>query len=166
MVMKEKTSEETGELMLEVVTDFLPFIQTFFENVYSNFLLIPFTISFSAALLITIIYLASFISDTLIKMLLVPLWMLVIITYFFPTMIPKDYELASLVLFAAMIGSITIVIKRSHKKRRSTRIDKALSEVVSRMEANNLLNQEHEINKETIKNLIKESFKKNKIKVD
>ena len=153
-------------MILEVVTDFLPFIQTFFENVYSNFLLIPFTISFSAALLITIIYLASFISDTLIKMLLVPLWMLVIITYFFPTMIPKDYELASLVLFAVMIGSITIVIKRSHKKRRNKRIDKALSEVVSRMEANNLLNQEHEINRETIKNLIKESFKKNKIKVD
>ena len=152
-------------MILEVVTDFLPFIQSFLENMYSNFLLIPFTISFSAAILITIIYFASFISNTLIKMLLIPLWVLVIITYFFPTMIPKDYEIASLVLFAVMIGSITVVVKRSHKKRRSTRIDKALSEVVSRMKANNLLNQNREINEETIKNLIKESFKKNKIKV-
>ncbi len=152
-------------MILELVTDFLPFIQTFFENLYSNFLLIPFTISFSAAILITIIYFASFISDTLIKMLLVPLWILVIITYFFPTMIPKDYELASLILFAAMIGSVTLVIKRSHKKGKSTHIDKALSEIVSRMKANNLLNQNHEINEDAIKNLIKESFKKNKIKV-
>jgi hypothetical protein len=165
MAIKENASEERGELILEVVTDFLPFIQTFFENLYSNFLLIPFTISFSAAILITIIYFASFISDTLIKMLLVPLWILVIITYFFPTTIPKNYELASLILFAAMIGSITLVIKRSHNKGRSTRIDKALSEVVSRMKANNLLNQNHEINEDSIKNLIKESFKKNKIKV-
>ena len=114
---------ETGasSAFFELLEIFTSFIEDFVQHLYDNVPSIPFTISFSAAVLLTTMYFVSLISTPILKVLVIPAWFFTIIAYFFPTLIPKEYEFLSLIIFAAML-SIAIVIWK--QRRRQSRIQR------------------------------------------
>ena len=139
------------------------FIQDFIRFLLGNISSIPFTISFGAAVLLTMMYFANFVSDILLKMLVVPMWVFVIITYFFPTFLPKEYEFVSLAIFVVMMGITFVLIKRYRKVREKTRKYKAASEVVTWMKATQLLRSRKKIDEQDIKNKITDILEKYKL---
>lgn len=126
--------------------------------------MIPFSISFGAAILLTAMYLASYVSSTLLKMLLIPAWLLSIVTYFFPSLIPKEYEVASLVIFGVMVGAGALAMKIRSKRLGKARVEKALIEIVEWMETSQILDPNLSDNKRRIiKYGIKRILKRNKV---
>ena len=114
---------ETGasSALFELLEIFTSFIEDFVQHLYDNVSSIPFTISFSAAVLLTTMYFVSLISTPILKALVIPAWFFTIITHFFPSLIPKEYEFLSLIIFGAML-SIAIVIWK--QRRRQSRIQR------------------------------------------
>jgi len=147
---------EFGFLLEQVIREFLQYL-------YINLSEIPFTISLGAAGLLTIMYVASFISSAIIRILLIPTWIFVVLTYFFPSSIPQEYEFFSLVIFAAMIG-ITILLLRSYRKKKGrTRTDKAVSDILTWMKAESILNPNKPVEYQSIQNKIEMILKRNRI---
>lgn len=140
------------------------FVQEVLRYLHNNISSIPFSISFGAAILLTAMYLASYVSSTLLKMMLVPAWLLSIITYFFPSLIPKEYEVASLVIFGVMVGAGALAMKARSKRLGKTRMEKALVEIVEWMKASQMLNPNLPDSKyDLIKRGVKGILKKNKV---
>ncbi|HID17567.1 TPA: hypothetical protein EYP26_04665 [Candidatus Bathyarchaeota archaeon] len=140
------------------------FAQEVLRYLYNNISLIPFSISFGAAILLTAMYLASYVSSTLLKMLLIPAWLLSIVTYFFPSLIPKEYEVASLVIFGVMVGAGALAMKIRSKRLGKARVEKALIEIVEWMETSQILDPNLSDNKRRIiKYGIKRILKRNKV---
>lgn len=151
------------EMALTLMGDLASLLRELLAYLYANISSIPFSISIGAALLLTIMYIASLISSTLIKMLLIPTWIFAAVTYFFPSIIPKEYEAASLLLFAFMVGIAFVIIRIRSKRLGKTRIDNALSEMLKWMRESNLLNPETGLSDQYIQYRLKKILKKNKI---
>ncbi len=103
-------------MISELVSIFMEFFEELLLHLESNISEIPFTISFGAAILLTIMFIIHHISAPIIKMRILPAWFCAAITYFFPTIIPKEHETASLIIFGAVIF-ITIEAYRHLSKR-------------------------------------------------
>lgn len=108
-------------------------------------------------------YLASFISSTLIKTLLIPVWVFSVVTYFFPKLIPKEYEFASLAIFATMVFAGTVIMRLRRKPQAQAAMDRALSEIVEWMKASQLLNPNLQTDPEHVQHRIREKLKRNKV---
>lgn len=151
------------ELPLDPLTILISVIQEFFEYLHANVSSIPFAISFGAAIVLTAMYLASFISSTLIKTLLIPVWVFSVVTYFFPKLIPKEYEFASLAIFATMVFVGTVIMRLRRKPQAQAAMDRALSEIVEWMKASQLLNPNLQTDPEYVQHRIREILKRNKV---
>ena len=139
------------------------FIRELLAYLYTNISSIPFSISIGAALLLTVMYIASLISSALIRMLLIPAWVFALITYLFPTLVPKEYEAVSLLLFAFMVGAAAVVIKVRSKRLGKTRMDNALYEMLRWMKESHLINPEARLSDQYIQYKLREILKKNKL---
>jgi len=150
-------------LALDPLTGIVYIVEAFFEYLRSNVSSIPFSISFGAALLLTLMFIVSFISSTVVKFLLIPAWSFAGVTYFFPSLIPKEHESLSLILFAGMIGFLFILFKVRRVRFKKTRFDTAVSEIVEWMKSEQMLNPSVESNEDRVRQNIARFMKKNKI---
>lgn len=148
------------DMALTLIGDFL---RELLAYLYANISSIPFSISIGAALLLTVMYIASLISSALIKMLLIPAWIFALVTYFFPTLVPREYEVLSLLLFAFMVGIAAVMVKIRSKRLGKTRMDKAISEMLKWMRESHLINPETRLSEQYIQYRLKEILKKNKL---
>jgi hypothetical protein len=149
-------------VLVEFGTELVPLFREFLYFLYDNLSLIPFTLSFGAAVLVSVMFIASFISGTIIRVLVIPVWVLTAITYFFPTFIPKEYEFTALVLFSGIIVVIFLIVRDVLKTRKKNRVDNVISEILDRMKAQKIFIEE-QLNEQTIENLIKGILRKNKL---
>ena len=147
-------------MTLTLIGDFIRELLTY---LYTNISSIPFSISIGAALLLTVMYIASLISSVLIKTLLIPAWIFALITYFFPALVPKEYEAVSLLLFAFMVGITAVIVKIRSKRLGKTRMNNALSEMIKWMKESHLINPEARLSDQYIQYKLKEILKKNKL---
>ncbi|MEM2123288.1 MAG: hypothetical protein QXE79_06595 [Candidatus Bathyarchaeia archaeon] len=146
------------------LTDYIAsLIRELLANLQSSISSIPFSISIGDALILTVIYIASLVSSTLIKMLLVSVWILALATFFFPTLIPEEYEAASLILLASIFAIVAVIIKFRSKRLGRTRIDNASSEIIKWMRERNIINPETGPDDPFIKYKLKEILRKNKL---
>ena len=150
-------------MALDAMTGFMYLISEFLRYLHSNVSSIPFSISFGAAILLTLMYLVSFISSAVIKAMLMPSWIFAAVTYFFPALIPKEHESISLIIFAAMVGLTLVVMKVRKTRLKDSRLDKASSEVVEWMKADQLLHPKIELTDRHIEDRIKKILKKNRV---
>ncbi len=150
-------------MVLELGIALWSFVEEFFQYLLSDLSSIPFTISFGAAILLTFMYLANFVSDILLRSTLVPIWIFAIITYFFPTLIPKEHEFASLAIFAVMIVVAVIAVKQLHRTRNRIRTYGVASDVLAWMKSAQLLSPNRQIREEDMKKKIVEILKRNNI---
>ena len=148
---------------MDLIVELFSFVEEFFLYLLENVSSIPFSISFGAAVLLTLMFFASMISSALIKLLLIPAWGFALITYFFPTLIPKEFEVASLIIFAAMVGIAALIAKIFSKRLEKTRTDKVISEILDWMKMAQILSTKKHLKDPFIKKRIKEIMKKNKI---
>ncbi|MCW4033453.1 MAG: hypothetical protein NWF08_08720 [Candidatus Bathyarchaeota archaeon] len=139
------------------------FVQEFIEFLLSDISSIPFTISLGAAVLLTFMYLANFVSDILLRMIVIPMWVFVIITFFFPSLIPKEYEFVSLIIFALMIFITILTIGRYRKKREKTRKNRAATDISNWLNNKRLLSLRKNFTEEDIKEKIIEILEKYKL---
>ncbi|WP_455276299.1 hypothetical protein [[Eubacterium] cellulosolvens] len=150
-------------MVLELGLEIFSFVQEFIEFLLSDISSIPFTISLGAAVLLTFMYLANFVSDILLRMIVIPMWVFVIITFFFPSLIPKEYEFISLILFALMIFVVLIIVGRYRKKREKTRKNKAAADISNWLNNKQLLSLRKNFTEEDIKEKIIEILEKYKL---
>lgn len=150
-------------MVLEFGFAIFSFVQEFIEFLLSDISSIPFTISLGAAVLLTFMYLANFVSDILLRMIVIPMWVFVIITFFFPSLIPKEYEVVSLVIFALMIFIAVLMIGRYRKKREKTRKNRAALDISNWLNNRQLLSLGKNFTKEDIKEKIIEILEKYKL---
>ncbi len=80
-----------------------------------NILVIPLTISLGSATALTFMYIGSFLTSPIVKSLIIPMWILVIITYFFPNLIPPQYNFMALVIFGLMVAGMFAVLNHKGK---------------------------------------------------
>lgn len=139
------------------------FFQEFIEFLLSDISSIPFTISLGAAVLLTFMYLANFVSDILLRMIVIPMWVFVIITFFFPSLIPKEYEFVSLIIFALMIFITILTIGRYRKKREKTRKNRAAADISNWLNNKRLLSLRKNFTEEDVKEKIIEILEKYKL---
>jgi hypothetical protein len=150
-------------LVVEYGSELVPFFRELIYLLYDNLSLIPFTLSFGAAILVSVMFIASFISSAIIRVLVIPVWILTVITYFFPTFIPKEYEFTALVIFSAIIVVIFLIVRDFLKTRRKNKVDDVVSEIVDRMRAQGVFIEDEQLNIQTLQNLIKGVLRKNKL---
>jgi len=150
-------------LVLEFGLEVFSFVQEFIEFLLSDISSIPFTISLGAAVLLTFMYLANFVSDILLRMIVIPMWVFVIITFFFPSLIPKEYEFVSLILFALMVFIALLTIGRYRKKREKTRKNKAATDISNWLNNRRLLSLRKNYTEQDIKEKIIEILEKYKL---
>ena len=150
-------------MVLELGLEVFSFVQEFIEFLLSDISSIPFTISLGAAVLLTFMYLANFVSDILLRMIVIPMWVFVIITFFFPSLIPKEYEFISLILFALMIFIVLIIVGHYRKKREKTRKNKAAADISNWLNNKQLLSLRKNFTEEDIKEKIIEILEKYKL---
>jgi predicted neutral ceramidase superfamily lipid hydrolase len=148
---------------LEFGLGIFSFVQEFIEFLLSDISSIPFTISLGAAVLLTFMYLANFVSDILLRMIVIPMWVFVIITFFFPSLIPKEYEFVSLIIFALMIFIVILTIGRYRKKREKTRKNRAATDISNWLNNKQLLSLRKNFTEEDIKEKIIEILEKYKL---
>jgi hypothetical protein len=149
-------------VLVEFGTELVPFFREFLYFLYDNLSLIPFTLSFGAAVFVSVMFVASFVSGVIIRVLVIPVWVLTAITYFFPTFIPKEYEFTALVIFSGIIVVIFFIVRDFWKTRKKTQVDDVVSELVDRMKAQGVFIEE-QLNEQTLQNLIKGVLRKNKL---
>ncbi|WP_455277662.1 hypothetical protein, partial [[Eubacterium] cellulosolvens] len=104
-----------------------------------------------------------FVSDILLRMIVIPMWVFVIITFFFPSLIPKEYEFISLILFALMIFIVLLIVGRYRKKREKTRKNKAAADISNWLNNKQLLSLRKNFTEEDIKEKIIEILEKYKL---
>ena len=150
-------------MVLELGFAVFSFVQEFIEFLLGDISSIPFTISLGAAVLLTFMYLANFVSDILLRMIVIPMWVFVIITFFFPSLIPKEYGVVSLVIFALMIFIAVLIIGRYRKKGEKTRKNRAAADISNWLNNKQLLSLRKNLTEEDIEEKIIEILEKYKL---
>jgi len=101
------TDPSAGKLFM-VFGDFLIYL-------LDNISMIPLTISLGSAIALTFMYIGSFFTSPTVKSLIIPMWIFVIITYFFPNLIPPELNFMALVIFGLMIAGMFTVLNYKGK---------------------------------------------------
>lgn len=90
------------------------------DYILNNLNNIPLTISFGSALILTLMYIGSFLTTPVIKALLIPMWILAGVTYILPNLIPTQYSFHALFLFMAIyVGTVFIFKKKKTENNKN-----------------------------------------------
>jgi hypothetical protein len=150
-------------LALDPMTGIAYLVEAFIEYLQSNVSSIPFSISLGAAVVLSLMFIVSFISTAIVKFLLIPAWVFAGVTYFFPSLIPKDHETLSLILFAGMIGFLFIVFKVHRVRLKRSRLDGTVLEIVEWMQTERILNPNVESHEDLVRRNITRIMRKNRV---
>ena len=145
------------------MTGIMYLVKVFIEYLQSNVSSIPFSISLGAAVLLTLMFIVSFISSAIVKFLIIPAWVFAGVTYFFPSLIPKEHETFSLVIFAGMICFLFIVFKVHRASLKRTRLESAVLEVVEWMQTERILDPNVESHEDLVRRNMTRIMRKNKV---
>lgn len=103
-----------------VKTDLSNFMFGTGDYILNNLNNIPLTISFGSALILTLMYIGSFLTTPVIKALLIPMWILAGVTYILPNLIPAQYSFHALFLFMAIyVGTVFIFKKKKTENNKN-----------------------------------------------
>jgi len=103
-----------------VKTDLSNFMFGTGDYILNNLNNIPLTISFGSALILTLMYIGSFLTTPVIKALLIPMWILAGVTYILPNLIPAQYSFHVLFLFMAIyVGTVFIFKKKKTENNKN-----------------------------------------------
>ena len=150
-------------MVIDPMTGIAYLVEAFAEYLQSNVSSIPFSISLGAAVLLTLMFIVSFISTAIVKVLLIPAWVFAGVTYFFPSLIPKEHETLSLILFAGMIGFLFIVFKVHRVRMKRSRLDTTVLEIVEWMQTERMLNPNVESHEDLVRRNITRIMRKNRV---
>lgn len=149
-----------SHLPLVELAGFFGELSVYVQNHISS---IPFSISFTAAMALSFMYVSSLVSGVIIRSLLVPMWIFVGVTSLFPSLIPPEYEFLSLMLFGAMVFVTFILLKHRKGFLRMRRRQEAAHRIITWMKGRNYLRPDLEIGDNTVERGVVEVLRDSKL---
>jgi len=125
ITMAYSTDLSAGKLF-KAFDDFLIYL-------LNNISMIPLTISLVSAIALTFMYVGSFFTSPTVKSLIIPMWIFVIITYFFPNLIPPQLNFMALVIFGLMVAGMFAVLNYKGRLTATKRRREAARSIVLRI---------------------------------
>jgi len=126
----------------------------------NNISVIPLTISLVSAIALTFMYVGSFFTSPTVKSLIIPMWIFVIITYFFPNLIPPQLDFMALVIFGLMVVGMLTVLNYEGKLTATKRRREVARSIVLRVKA---MDKSLKIRDFAMEEVIMEILKKHKL---
>lgn len=98
-------------LVLYFDMDFTSTLREISDYILRNVSNIPLTVSFGSALVLTLMYIGSVLTTPVIKVLVIPMWILAAVSYFLPNLIPERYSLVTLIVFSGVYLAIILFFR-------------------------------------------------------
>ena len=124
-------------LVLYFNMDFRSTLYEISDYILRNVSRIPLTVSFGSALILTLMYIGSVFTTPVIKVLVIPMWILAAVSYFLPNLIPERYSLVTLIVFSGVYLAIVLFFKMREKSVISTKRRMVAREIVQKINSVN-----------------------------